>query len=274
MDLFAYLIRSLVSLTVFVMGTAVVYANENFPGREKYPDIPYIELQDLYTQRNDVVIVDARSKYEYETLRIKGAVNIPVANEDFELKVKKLSQITEKPIVFYCNGHTCMKSYIASKKAIAIGVKNVLAYDAGIFTWTKAYPHNAELLGRSPVDKKHLISKKEFKSKLLDPDKFSESIVNAGSNSIVVDVRDKFQRAGIGFYPGLERWASLDNRKKLNRYIQRAKKEKKTLYIYDEVGKQVRWLQYALEREGIKNYYFMEKGARAYYDMIAKLTWN
>jgi hypothetical protein len=90
----------------------------------------------------------------------------------------------------------------------------------------------------------------------------------------VIDVRDKFQRAGIGFYPGLEKWASLDDRRKLNRYIEKAKYENKTLFIYDEVGSQVRWLQYALEKAGIKNYYFMEKGARAYYDMIAKIEWQ
>ena len=111
-------------------------------------------------------------------------------------------------------------------------------------------------------------------SRLLEPDRFSENIMRARSDSIVLDVRDKFQRAGIGFYPGIEKWASLDDQKKLNRYIQQAKEENKTLFIYDEVGKQVRWLQYALEKAGVKNYFFMEKGARAYYEMLAKLEWQ
>ena len=61
-------------------------ANEGFPGREKYPNVKFIELADLYKTkaRGEVVIVDARSNYEFETLRIKGAINIPVASKSFE----------------------------------------------------------------------------------------------------------------------------------------------------------------------------------------------
>ena len=250
-------------------------AEEGFPGRKKYPDIPYIELTDLYAKKNrgEVVIVDARSNYEFETLRIKGAVNIPVANKTFEDEVRQLRAKTNKAIVFYCNGHRCMKSYISVKRALNANIENVLAFDAGIFDWTKKYPNQAVLLGTSPVNPKKLIAKNRFKSRLLDPDTFSSYIMDS-RNRMVVDVRDKFQRAGVGFYPGIERWAALDDRKKLQGYIEKAKRENKTLFIYDEVGKQVRWLQYALEKAGVKNYYFMDKGARAYYDMIAKIEWN
>ena len=34
-----------------------------------------------------------------------------------------------------------------------------------------------------------------------------------------------------------------------------------TLLIFDQVGKQVRWLMYHLEVAGIKDYYFLSKGA-------------
>lgn len=249
-------------------------AEEGFPGRSKYPSVPYITLQDLFTQKNAVLIVDVRSHYEYETLRIKGAINIPVANKTFESQVLSLRQSTDKPIVFYCNGHRCLKSYQAVKKAQEAGMANTIAYDAGIFEWTQAYPQHAVLLGESPVDPGKLIANKAFQARLLNPDLFSESIARYRHQSIVLDVRDKFQRAGIGFYPGLEKWASLDDREKLNRYIVMAKRENKTLYIYDEVGKQVRWLQYALEKAGVKKYFFMEKGARAYYEMLAELEWR
>jgi len=251
-------------------------ANEVFPGRDKYPDVPYIEITDLYEKMNNkqVIVVDARSNYEFETLRVKDAINIPVANKNFEEEVKKLRQKTDKTIVFYCNGHRCMKSYIAAKRCLEAEIDNVAAYDAGIFDWTKKYPDKAVLLGASPVNPDDLIATKHFKSKLLHPDKFSEYIMDSKNKSIVVDVRDKFQRAGVGFYPGIERWAALDDRKKLQAYIEKAKRENKILFIYDEVGSQVRWLQYALEKAGVSNYYFMDKGARAYYDMIAKIEWN
>jgi hypothetical protein len=67
-----------------------------------------------------------------------------------------------------------------------------------------------------------------------------------------------------------ERWASLDDQKKLKAYLRRAAMEKKTLFIYDEVGKQVRWLQYTLEEEKIHDYYFMKNGAKGYYETLMK----
>ena len=247
---------------------------EGFPGRAKYPDIPFIEIDDLYKNLGRSIVVDTRSSYEFETLRIKSAINLPVASDEFEQEVMKLRAASDKQIVFYCNGHTCMKSYIAAKRALKAGVTNVIAYDAGIFDWTRKYPQNAELLGVSPVDPANLIPKEKFKQKLLDPDKFSEAVMNNVDSAVVIDIRDKFQRSGVGFYPGIERWVSLDNRRKLYEYINVARRNNKTLFFYDEVGKQVEWLQYALEKAGVKNYYFMDRGARAYYDLLAKLEWG
>lgn len=255
-------------LATCLLAATSTNAAEGFPGREKYPKIPYIELEDLYKKLNDVIVIDARSKLEFETLRIKGARNIPVASESFERNVAAVRAESNKPIVFYCNGHKCMKSYIATKKALEYNIKNVFAYDAGIFDWTKAHPKQAVLLGSNPVNPAHLIPKDKFKSRLLDPDDFSDRATTPGRKITIIDVRDKFQRAGIGFYPGLERWASLDQQKKLDKYIKKAIKQNRTLLIYDEVGKQVRWLQYALERAGAKKYYFMKNGARGYYKKI------
>ena len=232
--------------------------------------VPYIELEDLRKQQKDVVIVDTRSKFEFDTLKIKGAVNVPVALKTFDAEVQKLREKTGKTLVFYCNGHTCMKSYKAAKRAAKLGLKDVYAYDAGIFVWAKAYPDQAELLGKSPVDTRHILSKKQFKARLLHPDKFSEFATDDPSKVIVLDIRDKYQRAGVGFFPIQERWTSLNKMDKVYRYIRKAKEKGKTLFIYDEVGKQVRWLQYALEKEGIKNYYFMDKGATGYYKTITK----
>jgi rhodanese-related sulfurtransferase len=253
-------------------GVAFAADKEEFPGRidKKYKMVPYIELEDLRKQQQDVVIVDARSKFEFDTLKIKGAVNVPVALKTFDAEVQKLREKTGKPLVFYCNGHTCMKSYKAAKRAAKLGLKDVYAYDAGIFVWAKAYPDQAELLGKSPVDTRHILSKKQFKARLLHPDKFSEFATDDPSKVIVLDIRDKYQRAGVGFFPIQERWTSLNKMDKVYRYIRKAKEKGKTLFIYDEVGKQVRWLQYALEREGIKNYYFMDKGATGYYKTITK----
>ena len=96
-------------------------AEESFPGRKLYPKVPFIELEDFYNQIKDVVVIDARSKYEYETLRIKKAVSVPLAltSKRFQKKMMMLRQENPgKKLVFYCNGHTCMKSYIKLLNAV------------------------------------------------------------------------------------------------------------------------------------------------------------
>lgn len=259
----------LVLVNIFIT-PAIMAADENFPGRKKYPDVTVIEKSQLLSKMNDVIVIDARSPLEFKTLRIKGARNIPVASKTFVETVKELRKITTKPIVFYCNGRTCMKSYIASKKCMQAKIKNVSAYDAGMFEWAQTYPNQAELFGVSPVNKSDIIPSAKFKARLLSPEKFGFNFFNTGSKNVILDVRDKFQRGAAGFFPGNESWISLNKEERLRKFIYKAKKDKKTLYIYDEVGKQVRWLQYALESADVKNYYFMKKGAKAYYATMMK----
>lgn len=244
-------------------------ADEGFPGRTKYPDVSFYEKEQLLADFDKVVIVDARSSYEFSTIRIVGAVNIPVASKQFEALLAELRATTIKPIVFYCNGRSCLKSYHAVNKARNAKIENTYAYDAGIFEWAKAYPDHAVLLGKSPVDPNDIIPKAAFQSRCLDPEAFTDLLYNMDAKSLVVDVRDKYQRGhSIGYYPGKERWASLDNQEKLIKYINKAKQEKRTLFIYDEVGKQIRWIQYALEKADLKDYYFMQKGARNYHKVM------
>ena len=249
---------------------SAIAADKGFPGRAEFPEIPLYQKADLLRDLNKVVVVDARSSLEFKTIRVKGAVNIPIASKKFTEMVKALRKKTKKSIVFYCNGRTCYKSYKAAKTALKAGVRNVYAYDAGIFEWAKAYPKHAELLGKSPIDPKHLISKAKFTERFLKPLQFTEKARSTPSSKrLILDVRDMYQRAGVGFFIGIERWASMDDQAKLNKYLKKAINENRTLYIYDETGKQVRWLQYTLEQHNIKNYYFMKKGAKGFYkDMI------
>ena len=255
------------SLLLLLLSSFSVMASEGFPGRAEYPEIPLYQKADLLKDFNKVVIVDARSSLEFETLNIKGAVNIPVASKTFAKEVKALRSTTAKPIVFYCNGRTCMKSYKATKTALKAGVKNVFAYDAGVFEWAKSYPKYAVLLGTSPVDPSKIIPKSKLNERFLNPKAFAETARSAPrSKSMIIDVRDMYQRAGVGYFMGIEKWVSLDDKKKLYNVLKKAIAENRTLYIYDEAGKQVRWLQYTLESSNIKNYFFMTKGAKGFYN--------
>ena len=240
--------------------------DSEFPGRPLYPEVSVIELDELFRRLDEVIVVDVRSSYEYETLRVKGAINIPLSSKTFVSRMRKLRMSDTRPIVVYCNGKTCMKSYKAARKCAVNKIDNVHSYDAGIMDWARTYPEHAELLGRSPVNPKKLISKKEFKKHLLSPDAYGEQV--ASSPAIVLDVRDRFQREALSIYVGRERRAYLDDKKKLDSYISKAKREGKTLLVHDAAGKQVRWLQYYLKDKGLKSYYFMEGGVAAYYDQL------
>jgi rhodanese-related sulfurtransferase len=226
-------------------------------------------LEDLHSQRDSVTIVDVRSNYEYATLRIKGAVNIPLAGTDFASEVKRLRGQSGKPIVFYCNGRTCMKSYEAALKAHAAGVAQVFAYDAGVIDWARRYPDRAVLLGTSPLDPNRLLSKEILERHSLSAEEFESRI---GNDTLVLDVRDIYQQEGTTLFPAVQRSVPLDNAA-LKRHVDQAGKQGRTLLIYDAAGHQVQWLQYFLEAENVKSYFFMKGGARAYYDfMLGHLT--
>ena len=104
-----------------------------------------------------------------------------------------------------------------------------------------------------------LISGKKFTAHQLGPKEFAKRV---GPSTMVIDVRDSYQRAAVGLFPFEEKWIPLSQKGRLSDQIDRARRNGKTLLIYDEVGKQVRWLQYRLEQAGVKKYYFMKGGAK------------
>lgn len=265
--------NKIIAILLMSMISIASAANEDFPGRSVYPNIPYIELDDLYNQRENAVIVDSRSPYEYETLSIKGAVSVPLSltTKKYEDQMRALREMhPNKKIVFYCNGHKCMKSYKAASRAISyVRLKNVYAFDAGIFDWSSKYPMEAMLLGKELEDPQKLISKDKFKERLMDAEKF---IKTADDSVAILDIRDRIDRDGFYLFSRDETSISLTAKDKIlmNQFLDKVKKSNKTLYVYDLVGRQVRWFQYLIESKGIKKYYFMKGGADAFFKIPIK----
>ncbi len=245
----------------FSQSEANTAGEQSFPGRSVYSHVSYIGVDELFRDRDNVVIVDVRSKLEHQTLRIKGALHIPVASAGFVSKLRELRQKTSKSIAFYCNGQTCFKSYEAADKAMAENINNVYAYDAGVFVWARAHPEQAVLLGQSPVNPRDLISKKELRKRLLEPGQFKKRM---GSSIIVVDVRNHTHHDSNGLVSSDEQLAILNGNGVLDASIKEAKTKRVPLLVYDATGKQVRWIQYYIEKKGLKNYYFLKGGANSY----------
>lgn len=252
--------HSILLLVVSLLFPVFSQADE-FPGRTTYPTVKVYETAQLNQNFANVIVVDVRSEYEYDTLHVNNAVNIPLNSKRFTKDLAAL-QNQNKPIVFYCNGHTCYKSYKASIKAEKAGINNVFAYDAGVFDWAKAHPEKATMLGKTPVNTDRLLSKSELEKYLLQPKDFTSRV---DDTTLILDIREASQRGLIELYPYRQENISLDNKKRLDRFLNQVKQSGKTLLVYDEAGKQVRWLQYYLIDKGIKNYFFMAGGLKQYF---------
>jgi rhodanese-related sulfurtransferase len=228
-----------------------------FPLRAAYPDVPFISMEDLAAEYDDVIIVDVRSNFEYDVVSIAKAVHIPIALESFLFDLENLrAKDSFKKFVFYCNGTTCPKSYDAVQRAQENGFKQCYVYDTGIFEWIKAYPERGVLMGETPVPQEKIISEERFQAKMIDD--FDVFLLKAREeNSLAIDIRDPIQRDVIPDIPFL-RNIPLD---RLLPLLKAGELKDKRLLLHDNVGKQVRWLQYYLEHYGYEQYFFLEKGA-------------
>jgi predicted sulfurtransferase len=105
----------MLALFTFI-GSALADESE-FPNRKIFPNLDYIELADFKNVFSNVVVVDVRSPYEFQTIHIKDSINISRGKLDFVSKMKQLRLDNgTKKIVLYCNGRTCEQSYLAGQK--------------------------------------------------------------------------------------------------------------------------------------------------------------
>jgi len=254
--------RSLLILLALVVTASQTMAAD-FPLREKYPQVKPVSTAELLSSYNDAVIVDVRSKIEFDVIHISKARHIPVAEGSFLSDLEKLRpKQNSQPLVFYCNGITCAKSYKAANQAAEAGFRNVFCYDAGIPDWSKEHPELTTLMGTTPASKEKLLSKEKLKQHLIS---YADFARRAGQKGVmVIDVREPFQRAKDPQLPQ-NRQLSLSGVREiaLDRLVPMLKQKKfqdKELLITDAVGKQVQWLQYYLEGNGYSRYAFLDKG--------------
>ncbi len=233
-----------------------------FPLRAKYPNSNPIETAELRSIYNKAIIVDARAKAEYNVIRMVGAKNFLVGLMKESDLLKLRDKDGKAPLVFYCNGITCPKSYKASKKAIGWGFKNVRTYDLGIFNWAKASADKTELFGNVLSTKEletALMSKDDFKAKQIAPADFLSR--SKSGNFAIIDIRSPSERSEVKVALPKTKAISFDSLLKMIESKSKAVPSSNILVI-DNVGKQVRWLQYYFERSGISNYHFLQGGAK------------
>ena len=75
---------------LFAIGSMANLFAWNYPVDTGFEKIATIGTEDLYGKykAGQVIIVDVRSKIEYETTHVKNSVHIPVGNKSFASKLK------------------------------------------------------------------------------------------------------------------------------------------------------------------------------------------
>jgi len=98
--------------------------------RKKFPDAPVIKVAELEKKDlKDYLILDCRTKREFETSHIKGALH----SEKLDTAKRNLKLQKGRPVVVYCSvGYRSGKMVEALVKD---GAKNVSNLEGSIFTW-------------------------------------------------------------------------------------------------------------------------------------------
>ncbi|OOC09027.1 rhodanese-like domain-containing protein [Thioalkalivibrio halophilus] len=239
------------------------------PGRSIYFYVDALDLDELAAKyaRDEVHVIDVRTRYEYETLRIDGARHVSIDDEDFVDKVLEIhEEDPDKPVAFYCRGHTCFMSYQAVERMKAAGFDDAMAMDYGIFDWAEHYPEDTALFGEAPIERADLIDFNEFRERLLPPMEFSERAQR--DNARVLDIRRPFEQDQIGLFLNSETNIPAGDTEALEDYLEQARTSDTPLLIYDITGHEIKAFQYTLEEYGIEDYYFMEGGFKAFQEKV------
>jgi len=137
------------------------------------------QLKAMTEEKKDFLLIDARTKEEYQEAHIANALSIP--ENKFEESASLLPADKNSLMVFYCNGVKCGKSKKSAKKADAIGYKNVLIYGEGFPVW--------EEKGNKIVPGPDYA--KKIETAKISPSDLKKLIDSGNKDFVIVDVRDE-----------------------------------------------------------------------------------
>jgi len=96
------------------------------------------QAHDLF--KNGSLFVDVRRDSDWDAGRISGALHLELKSK-FNQAALSAEAAKDEAIVIYCNGHKCLRSAAASKKAVEWGFSKIFYYRDGFPAWSTAgYP--------------------------------------------------------------------------------------------------------------------------------------
>lgn len=96
-----------------------------------------IQVRELY-EKNQAILVDARDTSAFESLHIRDAVSLPVADAERKLPEFKKKYTNSTLLVIYCSGYGCRDSRLLAEKLQKAGYVEVLVYEGGLPEWQDA----------------------------------------------------------------------------------------------------------------------------------------
>lgn len=137
------------------------------------------ELKSMLDEKKDLVLIDTRTKEEYQEAHIQGALGIP--EKSFEGSATLLPPDKNALLVLYCNGVKCGKSKKAAKKAEAMGYMNILIYAEGFPVWEE----KGHKIVAGPDHARKVETTK------LKPAEIKALLESKSGDVVIVDVRDE-----------------------------------------------------------------------------------
>ena len=94
------------------------------------------QVIELILSKPDLLLIDSRKKAEYIKGHIEGAINI-LNTQLTQKRLHKLVTNKSSPVIFYCNGHQCMRSAASVKMALSWGYNNIYWFRGGWQEWSE-----------------------------------------------------------------------------------------------------------------------------------------
>lgn len=169
--------------TLCFLAVAALCLTTTFPAQGEEKGFTVISTEQLEamigTNAKNFLLIDARTKEEYQEAHIVGAISIPA--KTFEDSATLLPNEKSFQLVFYCNGVKCGKSKKAAKKAAALGYTNILIYGEGFPVWEEK---GLKIVPGPDYAKK-------IETTVMSPAELNKLVQGGGKDFVVVDVRDE-----------------------------------------------------------------------------------
>lgn len=166
--------------SLFLLG-AVVTLVPRAMAETQFKTVTTRELMALVEGKKPFILVDARTREEYEEAHIVRAINI--SEKGFDKEPAQLPADKGAQLVFYCNGVKCGKSKKVAAKAEALGYTNISIYPEGFPVWEEKNLAIAPGPGYG----------KKIETTRLKPADVDALIKAAKQDYVIVDVRDEME---------------------------------------------------------------------------------